>query len=269
MYYSSSQSSLIQSPYGQIITKTPLTRQNRPQEKLNDQSIMSQYQSPTLRQAMSPKAAREYLNSLKSFINQYESKPINESRITTQSIHQSIQQQPYLYFPIANRLNDEIKLMTPQRIEIKKLNSDGTVHSLKYYYLKQPVLSSSNDVLTSKQITIIGLKHSGKQKLFLELIKKIMPKYFKLSIKTDQNDKQLNVQINDDLKSTIKSFKTGSKNCQLIAQSDQHLLLCRGQQGFIREKRDQAILILCIKPGKETKLDCVQTLKMIENIQKN
>ncbi|CAD8155400.1 unnamed protein product [Paramecium pentaurelia] len=269
MYYSNSQTSLIKSPYGQIITKTPLTRQNRPQEKVNDQSIVSQYQSPTLRQAMSPKAAREYLNSLKSFINHYESKPINDSRIATQSSHQSIVQQPYLYFPIANRLNDEIKLMTPQRIEVKKLNQDGTVHSLKYYYMKQPVLSSSNDVPIAKQTTIIGLNHSGKQKLFLELIKKVMPKNFKLFIQTDQVDKQLNVQVNDDLKSTIKSIKTQSKNYQLIAQSDQHVLVCRGMQGFIRDKKDKGILILCIKPGKEAKMDCVQTLKLIENIQKN
>ncbi|CAD8108775.1 unnamed protein product [Paramecium primaurelia] len=269
MYYSNSQSSLIKSPYGQIITKTPLTRQNRPQEKINDQSIMSQYQSPTLRQAMSPKAAREYLNSLKTFINHYETKPINESRITSQSIHQSNQQQPYLYFPIANRLNDEIKLMTPQRIEVKKINQDGTVHSLKYYYLKQPVVSSSNDVITSKLTTIIGFNNSGKQKLFIELIKKLMPKYFKLSIQTDQGDKQINVQINDDFKSTIKTLKAGSKNYQLIAQSDQNVIICRGQQGFIKDNKDKGILILCIKPGKETKQNCVQTLKLIENIQKN
>ncbi|CAD8124973.1 unnamed protein product [Paramecium sonneborni] len=269
MQYSISQSSLIQSPYGQIIRKTPITRQNRAQEKMNDQSMMSQYQSPTLRQAMSPKAAREYLNSLKSFINQYETKPINESRIVTKRSIQPIQQPPYLYFPIANRLNDDIKLMTPQRIEVKKLNSDGTVHSLKYYYLKQAVLSSSNDVLTSNQITIVGLKHSGKQKLFIELINKMMPKSFKLNIKTDQIDKQLNVQVTDDLKSTIKSLKAGSKNCQLIAQSDQHLLICKGQHGFIRDKKDQAILILCIKPGKQIKQDCVQTLKLIVNLQNN
>ncbi|CAD8207853.1 unnamed protein product [Paramecium octaurelia] len=269
MYYSNSSSSLIKSPYGHIITKTPFTRQNRPQEKLADQSIMSQYQSPTLRQAMSPRAAREYLNSLKSFINQYESKPIDESRIASQSNHQTNQQLPYLYFPIANRLNDEIKLMTPQRIEIKKLNQDGTVHSLKYYYLNQPVLSSSNDVIGQKLITIIGLNHSGKQQLFIELIKKVMPKYFKLSIQADQVNKQLNVQINDDFKSTIKSLKADLKNYQLIAQSDQHVLVCRGQQGFVRDKKDKGILILCIKPGKETKQHCVQTLKLIESIQRN
>lgn len=72
---------------------------------------------------MSPKAARDYLNSLKTFINQYETKPAPNitTRAPAQSTHQ-IPLQTFLYFPLQQRLNDEIKLMTPHRIEVKKYN---------------------------------------------------------------------------------------------------------------------------------------------------
>ncbi|CAD8124724.1 unnamed protein product [Paramecium sonneborni] len=265
MIYSNSQTSLIkQSTFGQIVTKTPLNRQNRDQ----DQSTISQYQSPTLRQAMSPKAAREYLNSLKSFICQYETKPITE-RIATQSTFEIIQQQPYLYYPVANRLNDDFKLMTPHKIEVRKINQDGTIHSLRYYYLKQAALGSSNDIPQSQQIMILGLKHSGKKKLLQELIKRIMPKNFKLSLQTESGEKTIDLQLNDDIKQTIKSILAGQKHYQLIAKGEQNMIACRGLEGFKRDKKDKGILIVCVKPGKEEKLDCLKTFKFLEEIYKN
>ncbi|CAD8196392.1 unnamed protein product [Paramecium pentaurelia] len=265
MIQSNSQNSLIkQSHFGQIITKTPLNKLNRPQ----DQSTISQYQSPTLRQAMSPKAAREYLNSLRSFICHYETKPTVE-RMPAQSLHEIMQQQPYLYFPVANRLNDHIKLITPHKIEVRKMNDDGTIHSLRYYYLKQATLGSSNDIPQSQQIMIVGQKQSGKKKLFQELIKRIMPKQFKLQLYTESGEKTINLQLNDDIKQTIKSILAGLKHYQLIAQGEQNMIACRGLEGFKRDKKDKGILIMCVKPGKQEKSECIKTFKMLEEIYKN
>ncbi|CAD8210844.1 unnamed protein product [Paramecium octaurelia] len=265
MYYSNSQNSLIkQSHFGEIVTKTPLNKQNRDQ----DQSTISKYQSPTLRQAMSPKAAREYLNNLRTFICHYEAKPTVE-RIPAQSLHEIMQQQPYLYFPVANRLNDHFKLMTPHKIEVRKMNEDGTIHSLRYYYLKQAALGSSNDIPQSQQIMIVGQKQSGKKQLFQELIKRIMPKQFKLQLQTESGEKTINLQLNDDIKQTIKSILAGLKHYQLIAQGEQHMIACRGLEGFKRDKKDKGILIMCVKPGKQEKSDCIKTIKLLEEIYKN
>ncbi|CAD8135970.1 unnamed protein product [Paramecium pentaurelia] len=261
MIYSNSQTQL----YGQRVTQTPLNKQNRAQ----DQSTISQYQSPSLRQAMSPKAAREYLNSLKSFIyQQQQTKPILD-KITTFSTQEILYQQPYLYFPVTNRFNDDIKLMTQNKIEVRKLNDDGTIHSLRYYYLKQAVLDNSNNIPQSQQIMIVGQKQSGKKKLFQELIKRFMPKNFKISLQTESGEKTINLQLNDDIKQTIKSILIGVKHYQLIAQGEQIMIACRGLEGFKRDKKDKGILIMCVKPGKEQKSDCIKTFKFLEEIYKN
>ncbi|CAD8127138.1 unnamed protein product [Paramecium sonneborni] len=262
MIYNNSQAS--QSHFGQIVAQTPLHRQNRTQ----DQATLSKYQSPTLRQAVSPKAAREYLNSLKSFICQYEAKS-TINRIASQSTYEIQQQQPYLYYPVANRKNDDFKMMTPSKIEVRKLNENGTIHSLRYYYLKQAALGSSIDIPQSQQIMIVGLKHSGKKKLLQELIKRIMPKQFKLSLQTESGEKTINLQLNDDIKQTIKSILTGLKHYQLIVQGEKNIIVCRGLDGFKRDKNDKGILIVCVKPGKEEKIDCIKTLKFLEEINKN
>lgn len=44
------------------------------------------------------------------------------------------------------------------------------------------------------------------------------------------------------------------------------MIACRGLEGFKREKRDKGVLILCIKPGKESKSECIKTLKLLEEI---
>lgn len=31
------------------------------------------------------------------------------------------------------------------------------------------------------------------------------------------------------------------------------MIACRGLEGFKREKKDRGVLVVCIKPGKETK----------------
>ncbi|CAK58769.1 unnamed protein product (macronuclear) [Paramecium tetraurelia] len=264
MISSNSQTQLY-SQFGQTVPKTPLNRQNRDQ----DQSTISQYQSPTLRQAMSPKVAREYLNSLRSFICQQQQATPKTERMKTIPTQEILYQQPYLYFPVANRFNQDIKLMTPHKIEVRKLNEDGTVHSLRYFYLKQAVLDSSNNIPQSQQIMIVGQKQSGKKKLFQELIKRSMSKLFKLSLQTESGEKTINLSLNDDIKQTIKSILAGVKHYQLVAQGEQNMIACRGLEGFKRDKKDKGILIMCVKPGKEQKSECIKTFKFLEEICKN
>lgn len=41
---------------------------------------------------------------------------------------------------------------------------------------------------------------------------------------------------------------------------------CRSPEGYKKESRDRGILILCVKPGKQAKADCIKTLKFLEEV---
>lgn len=167
-----------------------------------EKSNISIARSPnTIRNTLSPRQAREYLNSLKNFVASCETR--KHSTSTIKRVDDIL-----LY---CTRPSDQLKLVTPSKVEITKMHANGSVQSVRYFYLENPVLSNPSEVLNSPLINILGMRNSGRKALLLEILHRLSIKQFNIAIHS-KDACLLNTTITTEAKQLLKSLLAPFKN---------------------------------------------------------